>query len=124
MKDILLVEGNNELNVQLTPIGLARFYMPAQMEVVVTNGDIAGMYWNCVFSVLITNKGDAPGTYTINWWDSVDVITGSRQITLQPSESYLWQLSQWVDFRRLASYIMTLQGGWEGDNLSIGEATI
>lgn len=122
MEDLVLVEGNNELNVQLTPIALARFFMPPEMEVRVTDGTILGMYWTCEFSVLITNQGDAPGTHTINWWDNAGVISGSRKITLQPGESYTWHLSQWVDFRRISTYIMNLSGDWEQDNFSQGIA--
>lgn len=104
------------------------FYMPAEMNVKVTDGTILGMYWTCEFSVTITNKGNAPGTHTIEWWDNCGVVGGSRTITLQPGESYSWGYSGWVDFRRLpgdygvSQYTMWLSGDWEANNISSGTA--
>ena len=120
-----------ELNYHIQtqhPVAVAKFYMPSRMEVIVTDGSILDMYWNCEFSCQITNKGTGIGTHTIIWYDNVGVRYETAVITLNPGQSYLWKISQWVRFDLLPrdygvyAYIITLEGDWEGNNISIGEA--
>lgn len=124
MQDIVLIEGNNELNVEMVPIApppQARFHMPSTMEVSCKLSSYGnGMYRIQTYSCLITNRGDAPGTHTINWWsDHPDAPTGSRTITLNPGETYNWTHTQWATM--LLTYY--LEGDWEGDNVSSGRPT-
>ena len=100
----------------------AKFYMPAEMEVKVTDGSILGMYWKCEFSCPITNTGDTPETHTISYQDNLG-RGGSEEITLAPGETYTWSLWYYIDFRRIAApYVWELIGDWEQDNYSRGEA--
>ncbi|MBA7680927.1 hypothetical protein ES703_89248 [subsurface metagenome] len=101
----------------------AQFYVPAMMEVKVTDGLILGMYWRCEFSCSITNNGNAPGTHNITWQDQHG-RGGSAQITLNPGETYPWSWSADIDFREvIPPLVCELWGDWEGDNYSRGEAT-
>jgi hypothetical protein len=114
--------------VVVTAPARALFYMPGKMEVKVTDGTILDMYWNCEFSVLITNLGNAPATHTIEVTGSWDQEPAHRQWTeknaLNPGESYVWKASQWIDFRRASFYRFTLAGDWEADNYSEGVARL
>lgn len=104
-----------------------RFYMPATMEVTVTDGSILDMYWKCDFSCPVTNKGNATGTHTVNGKDNLGRTWGPIQITLSPGEIYTCAPNpggpNYIDFRRIAPpYVWELFGDWEGDNYSKGEA--
>ena len=122
--DIILVEGNNELNVQLTQIALeAKFYMPATMQVS-ESGPVDGLY-TVNFSLRITNKGDAPGRYQLIWgsnetqpWYEEEA---SRIIEIEPGKSYDWSWS-WPEIPHYYRGYFTcwLFGAWEGDNSSVG----
>ena len=113
-------------NVEI--VAAPKFYMPGTMTVKITNGTILDMYWNCVFSVQITNKGDAPGTSKITATGGYSAEPIHRQwaekVTLNPGEAYTWKASQWVDFRRTSWYKFTLVGDWVGDNYSEGIARL
>jgi len=122
---VTLQEGDNEVNAALSPLAKAEFYMPAQIDVKVEDGTILDMYWNCIFTVPISNVGDAPGKQRIH----VIAITDgevhrdyTQEISLQPGQTYLWELKQWVDFRRLSYYKVTISGDWEADNYAEGVA--
>jgi len=100
------------------------FYMPPTMDVVISgDGEIAGLYWNCAFSVLITNNGEVAGTQLLAWTDFAE-NNRSYSITLEPGETYLWTLSQWVNFRTVTSVTMYLQGNWAENNESTGVAQL
>lgn len=111
-----------------TRIPVDFFYMPPQIEVKITDGTILDMYWNCEFSVAITNSGNALGTYTILATGGYAAEPVHRQwtqrITLNPGETYVWKASQWVDFRRISYYKFTLLGDWQGNNYSEGVARL
>lgn len=108
----------------------AKFFMPSAMTVKVTDGEIFRMYWKCEFSCVITNKGDATGTYTLSGKDNAgkypdggDRYWGPKQITLAPGQTYKWSVWYHIDFRRFpAPYTWELWGDWEEDNYSRGEA--
>jgi len=106
---------------------VAKFYMPARMEVSVTDGSILDMYWKCDFSCPVTNKGNATGTHTVSGKDNLGRTWGPIEVTLAPGETYVCKPNpggpNWIDFRRIAPpYIWELTGDWEGDNYSKGEA--
>ncbi|MBA7599358.1 hypothetical protein ES703_06390 [subsurface metagenome] len=123
--DIILVEGGNELNVQLTPVpeegppvALVRFYMPPEMRKKLTDGTILDMYWNCEVWCDFTNNGDAPGTHNVHIWDSLGNVDFTLEVTLQPGETKTWYRAQWIDFRRISQYSVEAQGDWEENNYS------
>ena len=103
-------------------VAKAKFYIPAEMTVKVTDGSILGMYWRCEFSAPITNVGDVPGTYTITYEDNAG-RGRSREITLSPGETYDWSVGWYVDFRRFSPpLVCVLEGDWPHNNYSSGEA--
>lgn len=119
----------NGLTGSFKAVGVAKFYMPPVMTVKVTDGSILGMYWGCKFSVVITNNGDAPGTYTLRGQDNLASkwdgprTWGPKQITLALGQTYKWSVFYYIDFRRVsAPYAWELWGDWEQDNYSRGEA--
>lgn len=115
-------------DVVIAAPALPQFYMPANLDVRVTDGGYVGMYWRCSFSCSITNKGNAPGSYTVRWQQ---FYNGTRfgsewystTITLNPGETYNWSYWFHIDFRRCSSATLKLYGGWEGDNYAEGVAT-
>lgn len=115
MEDIVLVEGNNELNIQLTPVAKAEFYVPPEMEKSIEWVDVLN-YWNHKCWVTITNNGDAPGTHNIHVWDSIGNLDAIIPITLQPGESYTWSNWQWLTW--YGNYRVYLEGDWIGNNYS------
>ncbi len=122
--DIALVEGNNELNVQLVPIPVAQaeFYMPSTMEIWIDHQIIVGYYYHRItFKVLITNVGNAPATYTVErhiFWNGNEFSSGQDSITLAPGESYLWSKTVDVDFSRCSTCTAELYGNWPENNRS------
>ncbi|MDD4985543.1 MAG: hypothetical protein PHQ43_07095 [Dehalococcoidales bacterium] len=107
-------------------IGVAQFVMPLQINVEVTgDGQILDMYWDCRFSVPVTNQGQAPGTHTLA---IVGLVDGqphrqwNQVIPLNPGETYLWSASQWIDFRRVSVYKFMVTGDWAGSNYAEGTA--
>lgn len=116
----------NGLTGSFVVIAATKFYMPPQMTVEVTNGLILAQYWKCLFSVVITNKGETSGTRTITSVGSgpgLEPSTLTEKITLAPGQSYTFRAQLYVDFRQVPSYKLTLTGDWEEDNYSSGEAT-
>ena len=94
------------------------FYMPPKMEAVASGPDPEFLnYYNMLFQCPITNKGNNTETHTIKWWGShPDAPTGSREITLAPGETYVWEHQQYAMI--LITYY--LEGDWAENNRSIG----
>ena len=123
--DIILVEGNNELNVQLTPIAapVSEFYMPATMQVS-ESGPVDGLY-TVNFSLRITNKGNASGRYQLTWGSNElgpqYEEEASRIIEIEPGKSYDWSWS-WPEIPHYyrGYFTVWLFGDWEADNSSVG----
>ena len=123
--DIALVEGDNDLNVQLVPIPVAEaeFYMPAEFTKakITDRWTMRPYYYVMEFECPITNKGDAEGTHTIFVGnDHPDELEPwAIEVTLEPGETYLW--THW----QLAVWPMTfyLEGDWEENNYSEGVAS-
>ena len=96
------------------------FYMPPEVEVKITNGSHISMYWMCEFSVPITNKGGETATHILTWWNSIDMVEHTQEVTLGPGETYAWSDWRYIDFRRIDEYSVWLSGDWEGNNFSAG----
>ncbi len=118
LDDIVLVEGDNELNVQLVPIPVAEaeFYMSAEMRK--SMYPTIEPYTVCEVWCDITNKGDASGTRNVHILDSVGNVDFTMEVTLQPGETYTWHRAQWIDFSRISRYWVKAQGDWIGNNYS------
>ena len=125
ISDIVLVEGNNELNVQLVPLQ-AEFYMPPTMDMSIREHDILQWHYHEItWSLIITNRGGAPATHKI-WWQrfwngNLFGGTPSEVITLNPGETYNWSDKGDVDFSRCHSAICKLYGDWPENNYSEGK---
>jgi hypothetical protein len=103
------------------------FYMPGQIDVRIEDGTILDMYWKCTFSLPIINAGGAPGKHVIavrGVYDGQLHRDYTQEISLNPGETYIWKLEQWVDFRRLSYYRVTLTGDWEANNYAEGVAQL
>lgn len=105
--------------VIIAPLAVAQFYVPPEMRKKLTDGTIAGMYWNCEVWCDITNNGDAPGTHNVHIWDSIVNVDFTMEVTLQPGETCTWHRSQWIDFKRISRYSVWAQGDWEENNYSV-----
>ena len=103
------------------------FYMPGQIEVRVEDGSILDMYWNCIFNLPITNRGGEAATQIIRVraeYDGQMHRDYTQEISLNPGHTYLWNLEQWADFRRLGYYKVTVTGDWPGNNYAEGVARL
>ena len=60
MSDIVLVEGNNQLNVQMTP-HMAEFVV-SNLEITPTEVNVGETVY---ISVIVTNVGNAAGSYEV-----------------------------------------------------------
>jgi len=124
VSNIALVEGNNELNVEmlLIPVGAAEFYMPAEMRKAMY--PTIDPYTVCEVWVDVTNNGDAPGTQIVHIWDNVSAAENSPldtniTVNLQPGETKtVFHRTQWINFSRKPSYIVRAQGDWANNNYS------
>lgn len=123
---ITLQEGLNELNISLTPIAVPRpdFYMPPVLDFWIDHVTIVGYYYHRItYATVITNKGSAPGTHSINWevsWNGNVFSSGSRTITLNPGESYEHRQGVDIDFTRSHSATFKVYGNWQDNNYSEG----
>ena len=100
------------------------FYVPAEMTKELLDGTILDMYWNCKVSCIITNNGEGPGTQNIHVRDSAGNLDKTLSVTLEPGAAYTWTHSQFIDFRRIATYTVRLQGDWVGNNTSVAVFTV
>lgn len=117
MGDIVLVEGRNELNVQLIPVAQAEFYMPAEMRKAMY--PTIDPYTVCEVWVDVTNNGGAPGIQVVHVWDSAGNVDDYITVTLQPGETKtVFHRTQWIDFSRISRYWVKAQGDWEENNYS------
>ena len=105
--------------------GAPMFTMPEKMTIEITDRNEAYGTLRYRISCLIKNIGAGPGTYIISWTSPEyagqpgwSFIEGSGQITLNPGETYLWNLEFWRLPNENGTVILT--GSWEGNNRSEG----
>jgi len=68
MQDIVIVEGSNELNVQMVPIGVGEFIYVSELSVKVTN--VPSIY-DIEYSVSVRNIGENPGELHLKIYQSM-----------------------------------------------------
>jgi len=100
MSDILLVEGNNELNVQLTLIQAAQALFVYASDIVLTTPDYT-------ISVDIKNEGGAPGQCTVDAYATTEEgpfreYTAVATATINPGET-----------KTLTGRIVCSEAGWQ-----------
>lgn len=122
--DIALVEGANELNVQLVPLQ-AEFYMPPLIDFWIGHEIIVGYYYHRVYyGVTVTNNGSVAATHEIEYFVDFGGYFDPRtmQLTLAPGESKDLKFGHVdLDFQRGPSNAyFTIIGDWEGNNRADG----
>jgi len=103
MADIVLVEGNNELNVSLTPVGVAEFVYVSELRRWWTGGADFDTDW----SVDIQNIGEMAGDCTLRFYDRMKSpyepyewsgfsLRETQKKTIQPGEVVTFSGRSWV----------------------------
>ncbi len=122
-ESITLPEGTTQLNIPMVSVAAQdQFYMPPTLQVSEA-GPVNGEY-TLTFSIRITNKGTAAGTYQLTWGSNEFTpeyeVQATRIITIKAGESYdwTWTWTEIPDYYR-GYFTVQLFGDWATDNSAI-----